>query len=1197
MTAALTNEFIQKIKQIYDNVNTKDTENARKLLEVADKLYNEKLYIAFAGHFSAGKSTMINKLLDEQILPTSPIPTSANLVLLEKGEEHVSLFSNRNEEIELTGQYSINQIKEYCKQGDEIERISIKKPYQNLAENVVIMDTPGIDSTDAAHKLSTESMVHLADVVFYVTDYNHVQSEENLSFVGDMIERNKMIFLIVNQIDKHEETEVSFKDFKSQITESFSEVGLHENDVFFTTLKNDKHPYNELDHIKELIKTVVNKRMEYIERNIQNSVEQIIEDHIEQYQEQLEINNENKEKLQNSLSNELNKKKAYEDSIQSEEDKLKEINNEITEKVESILKNANLVPYETREKAAAYIEAVDPSFKVGFLFAKAKTEQERDKRKQELYASLSKNLETQITWHFTPLLKEVIKKYDIHNSEIVNHSQTFSITITDNVISEALKSGASFNDQYVLTYSSDVSELIKKHSKSQVMMIFKKIINQIREDKQSIFDDFNQRLNICLKEIKQNEEILAKFIQLENYTKNLNHLLVNKLEGEANDSENWLTNNQLFTKTTRSSDTLQKNKEMITEKKTRNTVANVSADHIENRDVFIVETEKILKNLENIKGFKQFINAIEDKVKSYNDRTFTVALFGAFSAGKSSFANALIGSRLLPSSPNPTTATINKISPTTNQKKHGVVDVKLKTSGKLLTEMNEAIPSLEVETITTLDMAAEKLKILKGKNTTEVEQIKKYKTALLHYQELTSSRDGLLVVTTTDEMKDFVAKEEKACLVEEVIVYYDCSITKAGITLVDTPGADSLHKRHTDVAFQYIKKADAILYVTYYNHPFSKGDREFLRQLGRVKDSFTLDKMFFIINAIDLAQDEEEVDLVKDYIRDQLLQHDIRNMRLYGVSSHNILSNKKETEFDEFKSHFEYFIKQELTNTSILSIREDLKRCLERIQSFIETANKDKAEKEQELQKLRKEREQVNNELIGLTNQHIVSTVNQEIEELIFYLKQRLFFRFNDFFKEAFHPGVFHQSANTQQALSLCLKDLIKTIEFELIQELQATSLRIENVIYKAINDEFVRLSQIIKRISNSISVTNQEKQEIHTPNITIEFSNDMISMLKPSLKIFKNTKSFFEKNEKKVMSEDLTQRFNEPISDILKTYNNNFSTYYEKVINEIHSHVVKDIIEQVQEGFEALLDIQPQNTEILKQQKSDIENTLKLIL
>ena len=110
-----------------------------------------------------------------------------------------------------------------------------------------------------------------------------------------------------------------------------------------------------------------------------------------------------------------------------------------------------------------------------------------------------------------------------------------------------------------------------------------------------------------------------------------------------------------------------------------------------------------------------------------------------------------------------------------------------------------------------------------------------------------------------DGFTGFVANEEQSCLVEWIEVYYDCELTRKGVTLVDTPGADSINARHTGVAFEYIKNSDAILFVTYYNHAFSKADREFLIQLGRVKDSFALDKMFFIVNAIDLAQDEEEM--------------------------------------------------------------------------------------------------------------------------------------------------------------------------------------------------------------------------------------------------------------------------------------------------------------------------------------------------
>ena len=94
----------------------------------------------------------------------------------------------------------------------------------------------------------------------------------------------------------------------------------------------------------------------------------------------------------------------------------------------------------------------------------------------------------------------------------------------------------------------------------------------------------------------------------------------------------------------------------------------------------------------------------------------------------------------------------------------------------------------------------------------------------------------------------------KACFIKEVDLFYDCALTRKGITLVDTPGADSVNARHTNVAFDYIKEADAILYVTYFNHAITSGDRDFLMQLGRVKEAFEMDKMFFIVNASDLGE-------------------------------------------------------------------------------------------------------------------------------------------------------------------------------------------------------------------------------------------------------------------------------------------------------------------------------------------------------
>ena len=148
---------------------------------------------------------------------------------------------------------------------------------------------------------------------------------------------------------------------------------------------------------------------------------------------------------------------------------------------------------------------------------------------------------------------------------------------------------------------------------------------------------------------------------------------------------------------------------------------------------------------------------------------------------------------------------------------------------------------------------------------------------------------GQELLVGIDEFKDLVAVEAKACFVEWIELYYSRPVTDQGILLVDTPGADSIHARHTGVAFDYMKSADAVVFVTYYNHAFSHADREFLQQLGRVKDIFELDKMFFLVNAADLARSEDELLDVVEHVKQNLHACGIRYPRLYPVSSQTAL--------------------------------------------------------------------------------------------------------------------------------------------------------------------------------------------------------------------------------------------------------------------------------------------------------------------
>src|SRR5699024_3361459 len=117
--------------------------------------------------------------------------------------------------------YDIDMIKDYCMDKDTIKRIEISTSEALLPENSFILDTPGIDAADDADRLMTESSLHLVDVLYYVTDYNHVQSEVNLYFLKEIQTKVIPIELNLIKMDNNNEAEITFIEFDQQINQTY----------------------------------------------------------------------------------------------------------------------------------------------------------------------------------------------------------------------------------------------------------------------------------------------------------------------------------------------------------------------------------------------------------------------------------------------------------------------------------------------------------------------------------------------------------------------------------------------------------------------------------------------------------------------------------------------------------------------------------------------------------------------------------------------------------------------------------------------------------------------------------------------------------------------------------------------------------------------------------------------------------------
>lgn len=121
--------------------------------------------------------------------------------------------------------------------------------------------------------------------------------------------------------------------------------------------------------------------------------------------------------------------------------------------------------------------------------------------------------------------------------------------------------------------------------------------------------------------------------------------------------------------------------------------------------------------------------------------------------------------------------------------------------------------------------------------------------------------EGPIPVDDVISVLRFGEKESQKRLSDYVLEQFYPIEFLRNITLVDTPGTNSIVQRHQEITEDYIPRADLVLFVTSIDRPLSESERRFLeyiREWGK--------KVVFVLNKIDTKADDE-VDVVLDYLK------------------------------------------------------------------------------------------------------------------------------------------------------------------------------------------------------------------------------------------------------------------------------------------------------------------------------------------
>ncbi|MET3682277.1 small GTP-binding protein [Alkalibacillus flavidus] len=1133
------------------------------IVDIYQKWQQQDTVIGFTGHFSAGKSSMINHILNRDILPSSPIPTSANIVEIKHGDDHVTYHLGDNR-YATSDSIQMGEVQRLSKNGDDVQSLTIKTdlPFLN---GTTLMDTPGIDSADDAEFERTLSRVHLIDYFVYVVDYNHVQSEVNFQFLAELESKGVPYMIVVNQVDKHNDEEMQMDDYLQALRDSCANWELQPETIFTTSLVDDEHDYNQLQSLTDYMMALTEDVYKRLPKRMVGETERLIERlaNLQFTDEDRDINSEDE--------------KSYEDQYHNLKHQLQMLTLDessfITDHKQAIGKMTNeayLMTADIRENAREYLESVQPKFKVGGLFAKKKTAEEKQRRLNIFLENLQKRITTEINWHIRRHLVNIYDQQSLSHPDLKQAIQQYDYEIDEQMVRDAINPSAEVTKEYILQYTETLQHRITQNVKQDITPLLKQLFDNISEASEEKRESLNRALQDIEAKWEEAQQTNRETIEKKQFIGQLKRQTFQSDQPSEALDEAVLKieqERQLIPVDAIISDEIEG---------TDDAIVDVSDDDETQIDIETVRTQAldVLNDIEAIPLLQDTYAKINGTLAQLDHQEYTVALFGAFSAGKSSFANAWIGDALLPVSPNPTTAAINKIAPPNHDYEHGNVVVRFKSSDTLIHQVKQLLEPATDKQFKSLDQMYSFINkqqdyLERVLSKTDWSFLDAFAKGRQHSEALLNESITLDLI----QFKPYVTDETLSCYVEEIVIYYACDLTNQGVTLVDTPGADSIHARHTNVSMHYVRHSDVIVYVNYYNHAFARADREFLSQLGRVKSAFSLDKMFFVLNAADLAADHDELIDVQQYLQQQLQQNGIHKPQIFALSSKQLNEQPEKKQSDkQAKAFFERFNTFIETDAKMM-VAHTLQHDLDQLASFVDQTVNELMQHQSEQDALIKQYQdqlanlQTKRSSLDLAIYH--QQMNQQITELLHYLQERVQIQLMDMMKEAVNPATISDKGKRgQHQLKQALKELGISIERRLENEFNSTNLildrHFQDVLETMVND----FNQWVLRETNfdALYIGEQALPDASSGEFETIFDHLDVSQMTT---YYKDQKQFFVQKGVQTLFDQIESN----VSDYLKVVQAQFVEIFQKHYSHQLNHIVREETTQFVERIEQMIE------------------------
>ena len=175
-----------------------------------------KVSIAFVGEFSAGKTSIVNRLLsqDDPNVPRLPVSTKATTAIptyISGGLSTYYQFVTPDNELKKISEATFKRVSKEVL--DQVKGVSSLIQYFVMTYNnpnldkMSILDTPGFNSNDSEDTERTIGVINECDALFWVFDVNAgTVNRSSLKIIKEHLK--KPLYVVINQIDTKDMSDV-----------------------------------------------------------------------------------------------------------------------------------------------------------------------------------------------------------------------------------------------------------------------------------------------------------------------------------------------------------------------------------------------------------------------------------------------------------------------------------------------------------------------------------------------------------------------------------------------------------------------------------------------------------------------------------------------------------------------------------------------------------------------------------------------------------------------------------------------------------------------------------------------------------------------------------------------------------------------------------------------------------------------------